>query len=135
MDDHRANVAVEVGSERSFGIVFALVFTIIGLWPLWSGSGSVRLVPLLIAGVILGIAFVAPHLLRTPNRLWFKFGMLLGAIVAPIVMALVFVTTFVPIGLVMRLLGKDLLSLRQDRDAESYWIKREEQPRSMKYQF
>lgn len=134
MSDHQANVDVEIGSERGFGFVFTAVFLIIALWPLW-GGGSVRWIPLVIAGAILAATFLAPQVLTKPNRLWFKFGMLLGAIVAPIVMFLVFITTFVPFGLVARLLGKDLLSEKLDSSAESYWVVRKDQPGSMKQQF
>ncbi len=134
MSDHHSNVDVEIGSERGFGFVFTAVFLIIALWPVW-GGGSVRWIPLAIATGILALTFFAPHTLTKPNRLWFKFGMLLGAVVAPIVMFLVFITTFVPFGIVTRLLGKDLLSEKLDSSAKSYWVDRKDQPGSMKQQF
>ncbi len=134
VSDHHANVEVEIGSERGFGYVFTAVFVIVAVWPLW-GGGSPRWILLAIAAVILGLAVFLPSSLRVPNRLWFKFGMLLGAIVAPIVMFLVFLTTFVPFGLVMRLIGKDLLSTKIDKEKESYWVERTEQPGSMRQQF
>lgn len=134
MADHHANVDVEIGSERGFGYVFTAVFLIIAFWPVW-GGGDVRWIPLAIAAVILAITFLAPHVLRVPNRLWFKFGMLLGAIVAPIVMFLVFITTFVPFGIAVRILGKDLLSVKTDSSKKSYWVERDDQPGSMKQQF
>ncbi len=134
MSDHHANVDVEIGSERGFGFVFTAVFLIIALWPVF-GGGSPRWILLAIAGIILALTFLAPQVLAKPNRLWFKFGMLLGAIVAPVVMFLVFITTFVPFGLVARLLGKDLLSERLDSSADSYWVVRKDQPGSMKQQF
>lgn len=135
MTDHHANVQVKVGSEKSFGIVFACVFFLVGMWPFVFGDGRVRFTFLAIAVVFLALAYLAPNTLRVPNRLWFKLGMLLGAIVAPIVMALVYVTTFVPIGVVVRLLGKDLLSTKIEPEVKSYWIAREKQPSSMKQQF
>ncbi|WP_424831970.1 SxtJ family membrane protein [Ruegeria sp.] len=134
MSDHQSNVTVEVGSERGFGLVFAAVFTIIGLWPL-IGGGGIRVWAIAIALVFLGFAFIAPTKLKRLNVLWFKFGMLLGAIVAPIVMALVFITTFVTIGGLLRLFGKDLLGQKLDPNAKSYWIKRTDLPNSMKNQF
>ena len=134
MSDHTSNVSVEMGSERNFGVVFAIVFTIIALWPL-TGGGGVRIWAIVIAAVSLALAFLAPTALKWPNRLWFKFGLLLGAIVAPIVMALVFLTTFVTIGGLMRLFGKDFLGQKLDPDAQSYWIKRTDLPNSMKNQF
>ena len=134
MSDHRANVEVKIGSERNFGIVFAVVFALVGLWPLTGGENA-RPIWLLMALVFLALALFAPRVLRIPNRLWFRFGLLLGAIVAPVVMALVYVTTFVPIGLVLRLRGKDLLKMKFDREAASYWIERTDKPQSMKNQF
>lgn len=82
MSDHHANVEVEIGSERGFGYVFTTVFVILALWPLW-GGGSPRWILLAIAAAILGLTLFFPSSLRVPNRLWFKFGMLLGAIIAP----------------------------------------------------
>lgn len=130
----QGNVDIKIGSERNFGIVFASVSAIVAFLPLVHGDPP-RLIFLALALAFLATAFFAPRLLRVPNRLWFRFGMLLGAIVAPIVMTLVYVTTFLPIGLGMRLLGKDLLSLRTDPQAKSYWIERSDKPRSMKLQY
>ena len=134
MSDHESNVTVEIGSERGFGYVFAAVFTIIALWPLATGGG-IRIWAIAVALIFLALAIIAPKTLKWPNLLWFKFGLLLGAIVAPIVMALVFLSTFVTIGGLLRLFGKDLLGQKLDRDAKSYWIKRTEPPNSMKNQF
>ncbi len=134
MGDHNSNVEVKVGSERNFGLVFAAVFALIGLWPLIGGSGP-RWIVLAISLLLIAIAMVRPSLLTVPNRLWFRFGMLLGAIVAPIVMGLVFLIAFLPIGLIMRAVGKDLLSIRMQPDADSYWIKRETPPKTMKLQY
>ena len=84
MSDQRANVEVKIGSERNFGIVFAVVFFVIGLWPLLGGENARRVILFAGAGFFV-LAFVAPGVLRYPNRLWFKCGTLLGAIVAPLV--------------------------------------------------
>jgi len=81
------------------------------------------------------LAFLAPKILVLPNKLWFKFGLLIGSIVAPIVMALVYFFTVLPTGLIMRLLGKDLLKQKLDKNAKSYWVKRSEPMGSMKNQF
>jgi hypothetical protein len=125
------------GTERGFGIVFALVFTVIGLWPLISG-GAVRSWALLIAAAFLLAGFAAPAVLAPLNRLWFRFGMLLGRIVSPVVMALLFYVTVMPTGLLMRLFGNDVLRLKFDPQAETYWIPREPPgpaPDSLKQQF
>lgn len=114
---------VEVGSNRSFGIVFFVVFLIIGLWPLISDN-PVRIWSLSIAGAFLAVALVAPQILAPLNRLWFKFGMLLARIINPIVMLIIYVVTILPIGFLLRLGGKDLLRQKMDTDADSYWILR-----------
>lgn len=125
---------VKMGSERSFGFVFAAVFTIIALWPLISGS-AVRYWALGIAAVFAVTALAAPRILAPLNKLWFKFGVLLGAIVAPIVMFLLFFLAVTPTAIIMRALGKDLLLQKIDKSAVSYWIEREEPVGSMKNQF
>jgi hypothetical protein len=134
VSEHSSHIEVKRGSERSFGVVFAIVFLLLAFWPLLSG-GKPRLIPLFIALVLLLIAFAAPKLLALPNKLWFKLGMLLGAIIAPIVMGLVYVTTVLPTGLWVRLMGKDPLRTKLDPAASSYWIERTEKPQPMKNQF
>ena len=114
---------IAVGSDRGFGFVFAAVFAVISLWPL-TGGGAVRIWALAIAALFLGAALVRPNVLRPLNRLWFRFGLLLGRIVSPIVMAVVFLVAITPTALIMRAFGKDLLRLKFDKDAESYWIRR-----------
>jgi predicted membrane metal-binding protein len=112
------------GSERGFAVVFAVVFALVGLWPLLSG-GPVRAWALLIAAAFLLAGFAAPGILAPLNRLWFRFGMALGRIVSPVVMGVIFFGTVMPTGLLMRLFRKDLLRLRFDPAAESYWIPRD----------
>ena len=115
---------VKSSSDRSFGIVFATVFGVIGLWPLLD-DGGVRWWSLAIALVFAAVATVRPGLLAPLNRLWFKFGLLLNSIVSPIVMGLLFYLIITPFALCMRLTGKDLLHLKHDPKAQSYWILRE----------
>ena len=126
-----------MGSERSFGVVFAVVFVIIGTVPLIRG-GELRLWSLLAAAIFLGLGLLLPRVLRPLNILWFRFGLLLGRIIAPIVISLLFFIAVTPTALVMRLLRKDLLSLKIDRKAKSYWIDRSKTDNpmgSMKNQF
>jgi len=115
---------VTVGTERNFGIVFAVVFAIIGLVPLYRG-GAVRWWAIAIGLVFLICAFLAPWLLRPLNLLWFKFGLLLHHVVNPIVMGGVYFVAVVPMGLFVRALGKDLLRLKFDKAAASHWIPRD----------
>ena len=137
MSEHNVHHEVKVGSERSFGVVFAIVFAIIAAWPLLSG-GELRFWSLLVATVFLGLGFFAPGVLRPLNILWFKFGILLGRIIAPIVISLLFFIAVTPTALIMRVLRKDILRLKLDRNAKSYWINRSETENpmgSMKKQF
>jgi len=128
------NSEIGLGSNKSFGIVFAIVFLIVALYPLLNSEG-LRIWALIVSAVFLLLVFIAPKTLSLPNRLWFKFGMILGSIIAPIVMALVYFITVLPTGLIMRLLGKDLLKQKLDKNAKSYWIERTEPMGSMKNQF
>ena len=126
-----------IGSPRSFGVVFAIVFGIIAMWPLLN-DGAIRLWSAAIAVVFAMLALVWPQSLGFLNRLWFKFGLLLGRVVSPVIMAIMFFLIFTPIGLLLRLMGKDLLRLRMDSEEQSYWVKREadtQQMGSMKNQF
>ena len=137
MSEQNSHHEVKVGSERSFGVVFAIVFAIIGAWPLL-GGGEPRLWSLLIAAVFLGLGFIAPVVLRPLNIIWFKFGMLLGRIIAPIVISLLFFIAVTPTALIMRMMRKDILRLKLDRNAKSYWISRSKTNNpmgSMKKQF
>ena len=125
---------IDRSSEKNFGVVFSVVFALLGGYLSWR-AGTLILWPLIVAGLLLLTAFAKPGLLYFPNLLWFKFGLLLGAIVSPVVMALVYITTVVPVGLFMRWTGKDLLHIKLNREAASYWIERETPPQPMKNQF
>jgi Saxitoxin biosynthesis operon protein SxtJ len=115
---------VSGSSNRSFGFVFAVVFTIIGLWP-WLFGGQVRIWSLVVGAAFLGVACLWPAALAPLNRVWMRFGMLLHRIVSPAVLGVMFFVVVTPMGLVMRALGKDPLRLRFNREALSYWIDRQ----------
>jgi hypothetical protein len=115
---------VTVGSERNFGIVFAVVFAIIAFAPLYHG-GSVHWWAIGLSAAFLVCALAAPRVLRPLNHLWFKFGLLLHHVTNPIIMGVLYFAAVVPMGLVLRLLGKDLLRLKPDKAAGSYWIPRD----------
>ena len=134
MSEIVSHISTEQSPEKSFGIVFSIVFLIVSLYPLINSEG-LRIWALVVSAIFLLFAFLAPTILILPNKLWFKFGMLLGSIVAPIVMLLVYFITVLPVGLIMRLLGKDLLKQKLDKNAKSYWIERSEPIGSMKNQF
>lgn len=127
---------IKVGSDRSFGLVFAAVFAIVALWPLVHGHAP-RWWALAIALGFGAVAMVKAAWLHPLNVLWFRLGMLLARVVAPVVMGLVFFLCVTPIGFIMRMRGKDLLSLHRSREA-SYWIVREPpgpEPGTMTKQF
>jgi len=123
---HERLVADEVvsgSSNRSFGFTFAIVFTIVALWPVVRGR-SVRGWALVAAAAFLLAALALPRVLAPLSQLWLKLGLFLHACISPIIMGLVFYTTVTPIGLVRRLLGQDPLRLRFDSGAVTYWIER-----------
>jgi hypothetical protein len=128
---------VEASSDRAFGWVFAAVFLVVAAWPLlyaapprwWSAA---------IAALFGLLAAFRPASLSTANRLWLKFGLLLGKVVSPIALGILYYAVLVPIGLAMRLAGKDPLRQKRDGDADSYWLRRQPPgppPDSMNRQF
>ena len=116
----------------TFGILFFVFFLIIGLYPLKS-HGAIRIWAVLFSLVFIIITIMRPNLFTFLNKLWIKFGILLGKIISPIVMALVFFFVVTPIGALVRILKKDVMGLK--RGASSYWIIRENKLQSMKKQF
>jgi len=118
--DHR----VATSSDRTFGIVSAVLFALIAAWPLWNGR-DVRWWAAAISAVVLVVAWLRPTALGLLNRLWLRFGLLLNRIVTPVVMAVIFFVTVTPTALIMRVFGRDPLRRRFDPVATSYWIERQ----------
>ena len=116
----------------TFGLLFFILFLIIGLYPLKSG-GTTRIWSVIISSAFLIITIIRPNLLSFLNRLWIQFGILLGKMISPIVMGLVFFFVVTPIGILIRILKKDVMGLK--RGASSYWINREDKVQSMRKQF
>ena len=125
---------IKISSNRNFALVFFVVFLIVGLWPLTFGY-PIRIWSTVISLVFLILGLMNSKLLTPLNKLWFKFGMILGAIVSPIVMAAVFFLVVTPIGLIMRVMGKDLLEKKYNKKKQTYWIKRNQSMGTMKRQF
>ena len=125
---------VKTSSNRSFGLVFFFVFLIISLWPLLN-EGPVRIWSIVIAIIFLILGLLNSKLLTPLNILWFKFGMFLGFIIAPIVMGIIFFLVITPTGLIMKTMGKDLLNNKYDKKKASYWINRVKPKSTMKQQF
>ena len=115
-----------------FGILFFIFFLIVGLYPLKSG-GVIRVWSVVFSLVFLIITIIRPNLFTFLNKLWIQFGFLLGKIISPIVMGLVFFFVVTPIGILVRILRKDVMGLK--RGTTSYWINREDKVQSMKKQF
>lgn len=136
MDKFAHSQDIQIGSERSFGLVFAVFFLLIGLIPISSGE-AIRVWSLGLALLLLLVSFLLPKILVLPNVLWFKFGLTLGKVMSPLVLGLLYFAVFTPVGLLLCLLKKDLLKLRFEADKKSYWIERDEHypMGSMKNQF
>lgn len=122
-----------MSSNRSFGIVFFVVFLLVALYPLFNNE-DIRIWSLLVSSVFLIFGLKNSQILTPLNKLWFKFGLLLGKIISPLVMALIFFVVVTPIGLVMRILRKDLLKLKYNPN-KSYWIEKKGPKSKMKNQF
>jgi len=134
MSELISNISSEEPSPKSFGVVFAIVFLVVALYPL-TDSKDIHSWAIIVATIFLLLAFILPKSLEIPNKLWLKFGLMLGSIVAPIVMTLVYFITVLPTGLIMRFMGKDLLMQKLDKNVKSYWINRSEPIGPMKNQF
>ena len=130
----KARISIKQGSERNFGIVFSVVFLIFSFYPHFSFE-KVSLWSLIVSAFFFLIAIFRPSMLKSLNFLWFRFGILLGRIISPIVMALVFVFAIIPTGIIIRLMGKDPLQRKFLKNKNSYWIPRKTSRQSMKNQF
>ena len=125
---------INISSNRSFGLVFFVVFLAIALWPLKSGE-EFRLWSLVLSIIFFILGVLNSKLLTPLNRLWIKLGFFLGTIVSPIIMGIIYFIVLTPTGVFMRLLGKDLLKTSKEKHTSTYWVKRDKQQSSMKKQF
>ena len=124
---------IKIGSNRSFGVVFFIFFLFISLYPLIN-DGEVRLWSLLISLIFLVLGIFKSKILTPLNKVWFKFGILIGSVISPIIMGIIFFLIVTPIGLFMRAIGKDLLNLKYNNN-KSYWIEKNGPKSKMKNQF
>ena len=125
--------SIQISSNKSFGLVFFIFFLIIAIYPLIN-SESIRLWALILSLIFLILGLFNSPILSPLNLIWFKFGIFLGKIVSPFIMGVIFFLVVTPTGLIMRLLGKDLLNLKFN-DSKSYWIKKKGPKSKMKNQF
>ena len=124
---------IKISSNRSFGIVFFVVFILVALYPLIY-SGEIRIWSIVLSLIFLTLGLLNSKILTPLNKIWFKFGIILGKIISPIIMGVIFFLVVTPIGLLMRIIGKDLLNIKFSKN-KSYWTKREKNVGSMKRQF
>ena len=133
-EELRRDESEQRASEKSFGVVFTVVFAAIGLWPLLDG-GTARWWALATGALFLALAFTAPRALAPLNTIWMAIGKVLHRIVSPVMLGLLYTLAVVPTGLYLRLTGADPLRLKRDPAARSYWLPREDGPSSFKNQF
>ena len=127
------NQKIKIGTNKSFGIVFSIVFLIIAFWPLVNGN-EINYWSLAISIVFLILGLTNSNILTPLNKIWFKFGLLLGNVVAPIVMGIIFFLVVTPTSIIMKIIGKDLLNLKKNNN-NSYWIEKSNQNSKMKNQY
>lgn len=125
---------IKISSNKSFGIVFFVIFLVVALWPLIN-EGEIRIWSIVISIIFLFLGLINSKILTPLNTLWFRFGILLGKIFSPIVMGIIYFGVITPIGILMKLIGKDILNLKQNKKSSTYWIKKEKVISNMKNQF
>ena len=132
--DSKFNYNIKISSNRSFGIVFFAVFLFIALYPI-TYSEDIRIWSLIISFIFIILGLLNSKILTPLNKLWFKFGVILGKIISPIIMGIIFFLVVTPIGLIMKVLGKDLLRLKYNKKDNTYWIEKNGPKSKMKNQF
>ncbi len=125
---------IEIGSNKTFGIVFFIFFLIISFYPTLVHGESFRVWALIIGLIFLLLGMLKSQYLTPLNIAWYKLGLFLGRFVAPLIMALVFFSVVTPTGLIMRLFRKDILNLKK-KNSKSYWIEKNNSNKNMKNQF
>ena len=124
---------IKISSNRSFGLVFFIFFLIIAIYPIIYDD-SLRVWSLIISFIFLILGLINSKILAPLNKIWFKFGLLLGRIVSPVIMGIIFFLVVTPIALIMKIIGKDLLNLKFNK-GKTYWIEKNGPKSSMKNQF
>jgi|TARA_B110000967_G_C18887145_1_gene564748 hypothetical protein len=124
---------IKIGSNRSFGIVFFIFFLLISFWPLLS-NGEIRIWSLVLSLFFVTLSVLKPYLLTPLNRIWARFGVLLGSFISPVIMGIIFFVIVTPTGFLMRIFSKDFMNLKKNND-KSYWINSSDEKSKMKDQF
>ncbi len=124
---------IKLPSNRNFGIVFSIVFLIIAIWPILN-QNEIRIWSIIISLIFLILGLINSKFLSPLNNAWFKFGLILGGVIAPIVMGIVFFLVVTPTGLIMKALGKDILGLKRNKN-NTYWLEKDNSNNNLKNQF
>lgn len=133
MNDSKQNSQIEIGSEKNFGIVFSIFFAILFFYSLVDND-SPNVVALLLATIFILLAFIAPSIFKYPNIIWNTFGILIGKLVTPIFMMVIFLVIIIPFAVAFKIIGRDIMNIKFKKK-NSYWIIRKDKPQSMKLQF
>ena len=124
---------IKLPSNRNFGIVFSIVFLIIAIWPILN-QNEIRIWSMMISFIFLILGLINSKFLSPLNKAWFKFGLILGSVIAPIVMGIVYFLVVTPTGLIMKALGKDILGLKKNKN-NTYWLEKDNSNNNLKNQF
>ena len=124
---------IKLPSNRNFGIVFSIVFLIIAIWPILN-QNEIRIWSMIISLIFLILGLINSKFLSPLNKAWFKFGLILGSVIAPIVMGIIFFFVVTPTGLIMKALGKDILALKRNKN-NTYWLEKDNSNNNLKNQF
>ena len=134
MDEYKSYIKIESSSERNFGLVFTLLFLLISLY-YYFFYHEIKLWILFFTFSFLVISLFFPKLLFWPNKIWFKFGELIGLITSPLIMFFIYIITFVPLGLIIRIFNNYLINQKFDKKIDTYWVKKRYEMESLKKQF
>ena len=132
--DYKGNVKIKISSDKSFGIIFSIFFFILSIYPVFIQK-NFNYIFFIISIILILVSFIYSSVLKYPNFLWFKFGELIGKVISPLVMLSIYLIVFFPIGLFYKLLNKDLLGLKIDKNKHSYWSDKKYIKSSMRNQF
>ena len=124
---------IKLPSNRNFGIVFSIVFLIIAIWPILN-QNEIRIWSMMISFIFLILGLINSKFLSPLNKAWFKFGLILGSVIAPVVMGIVYFLVVTPTGLIMKALGKDILGLKRNKN-NTYWLEKDNSNNNLKNQF
>jgi len=126
---------IKINSNRSFGLVFFVLFLIIAFWSFKGELNQIKTFPLIISFIFLVLGIINSNILTPLNKLWFKFGLMLGRLISPVMMAFIFFLIVTPIALMMKVARKDSMGKKYNKKAKSYWLKRQYPISTMKRQF